>query len=80
MMEGRDRDDQYRVSVEWLYDMDDYNEWMYEEDYEVIINHIFNRMSTVCLYILLPFFKFFSITFFKPIYFSRMGGLTVVAK
>ena len=35
MMEGRDREDQYRVSVEGLYDMDDYNEWMYEEDYEV---------------------------------------------
>jgi hypothetical protein len=35
MMEPRDREEQYRVSVEWLYDMDDYNEWMNEEDYEV---------------------------------------------
>ena len=34
-MEGREREDQYRVSVDWLLDMDDYNEWMCEEDYEV---------------------------------------------
>jgi hypothetical protein len=43
MMEARDREDQYRVSVEWLYDMDDYNEWMYEEDYEVRYSRIPNN-------------------------------------
>ena len=35
MMEGRDREEQYRVAVDWFYDMEDYNEWMFEEDYEV---------------------------------------------
>ena len=35
MMESREREEQYRVSIDWLYDMEDYNEWMFEEDYEV---------------------------------------------
>ncbi len=35
MMEGREREEQYRVAVDWFYDMEDYNEWMFEEDYEV---------------------------------------------
>ena len=37
MMDAREREEQYRVSVEWLYDMEDYNEWMHEEDYEVTL-------------------------------------------
>ena len=37
MMEGREREEQFRVAVDWLYDMEDYNEWMFEEDYEVRI-------------------------------------------
>jgi hypothetical protein len=35
MIEARERLEIYRVSVDWLFDMEDYNEWMYEEDYEV---------------------------------------------
>lgn len=35
MLEAREREDVYRVSVDWVYDMEDYNEWMLEEDYEV---------------------------------------------
>jgi hypothetical protein len=35
MMEPKDREEMYRVSVDWIFDMDDYNEWMLEEDYEV---------------------------------------------
>jgi hypothetical protein len=30
-----EKEEQYRVSVDWLYDAEDYNEWMCEEDYEV---------------------------------------------
>ena len=38
MMESREREEQYRVAVDWLYDMEDYNEWMFEEDYEVSVS------------------------------------------
>ena len=30
-----DKEEQYRLSVEWLYESDSYNEFMCEEDYEV---------------------------------------------
>ena len=30
-----EKEEQYRVSVDWLIDADDWNEWMCEEDYEV---------------------------------------------
>merc|ERR1711962_576420 len=33
-----EKEDQYRVSVDWLIEGEDYNEWMCEEDYEVEIN------------------------------------------
>jgi hypothetical protein len=35
MIEPREPDEVYRVSVDWIFDMEDYNEWMLEEDYEV---------------------------------------------
>lgn len=35
MMDGREREEVYKVTVDWLFDMEDYNEWMFEEDYEV---------------------------------------------
>ena len=30
-----EKEEQYRVSVDWLFEADEYNEWMCEEDYEV---------------------------------------------
>lgn len=30
-----EKEDQYRVSVDWLFEGEEYNEWMCEEDYEV---------------------------------------------
>ena len=30
-----EKEEQYRVSVDWLYETEEYNEWMCEEDYEV---------------------------------------------
>ena len=33
-----EKEEQYRVSVDWLIESEDYNEWMCEEDYEVESN------------------------------------------
>ena len=33
-----EKEEQYRVSVDWLIEGEDYNEWMCEEDYEVETN------------------------------------------
>ncbi len=30
-----EKEEQYRVSIDWLLDAEEYNEWMFEEDYEV---------------------------------------------
>ena len=35
------KEDQYRVSIEWLLEMEEYNEYMVEEDYEVEANGAF---------------------------------------
>ena len=33
-----EKEEQYRVSVDWVIESEDYNEWMCEEDYEVESN------------------------------------------
>lgn len=43
---------QWKVDARWVLDMDDYNEWMNEEDYML-------PLPGVC------FYRFFSTTFFK---------------
>ncbi len=43
--EELDREEQYRVSADWLYETDDYNEIMPEEDFEVSLSRHF--ISTV---------------------------------
>ena len=30
-----EKEEQYRVSVDWFFEAEEYNEWMCEEDYEV---------------------------------------------
>ena len=32
-----EKEEQYRVSIDWLLEAEEYNEWMCEEDYEGIL-------------------------------------------
>ena len=34
-----EKEEQYRVSIDWLLEAEEYNEWMHEEDYEVDEKH-----------------------------------------
>ena len=51
-----EKEEQYRVSVDWVIESEDYNEWMCEEDYEVESNgepkvNLFNQIPILVVFL-----------------------------